>query len=37
MPSATIASATPLLAVLVSAVAALVIVGTGERRANLRE
>jgi multicomponent Na+:H+ antiporter subunit D len=37
MPPAAIASATPLFAVLVSAVASLVIVGTGERRANLRE
>ena len=37
MPPAAAPSATPLLAVLVSAVAALLIVGTGERRANVRE
>jgi multicomponent Na+:H+ antiporter subunit D len=37
MPPAAISSATPLLAVLVSAAASLVIVATGERRANLRE
>ncbi len=37
MDTAAMSSATPLLAVLVSAVAALVIAGTGQRRANLRE
>jgi multicomponent Na+:H+ antiporter subunit D len=37
MDSATVFSIKPLLAILVSAVGALLIAGTGERRANLRE
>jgi multicomponent Na+:H+ antiporter subunit D len=37
MESAAVVSSTPLLAVLVSAVGALLVVRTGERRANLRE